>query len=150
MNAINQKFAGFKPKQTSDKVPAKKVADWKPGEELVAFWLEDKEFDSTMYNSKLVYHYLIKAEIDKKGNILTNDEVICLRSGAGLANQLKGLKKGQLIKLVYEGKIKNQKTGMFFHKFSSQVADNIYQPKVKVDVGLDESDEPPFEIEWED
>lgn len=149
MNAVG-KFQGFKAKETSDKVPAKKVADWKPGEELVGFWIEDREFDSKMYGTKLVYHYLVKAEIDKKGNILTNDEIVCLRSGAGLANQLKGLKKGQLVKLVYQGKQKNQKTGMFFHKFTSEVADNIYEPKAKMALPdssiLDET----FEIDWED
>lgn len=147
MNALGQKFAGFKPKESTDKVPAKKLDDWKQGEEFVGFWMENKEFESKTYTSKLVYHYFIKAEI-KKDQIYTNDEVVCLRSGSGLANQLKGLKKGQLVKLTYQGKQRNQKSGMIFHKFTSEVADNIYQPKVTLDVGLSKDDN--FEIDWDD
>lgn len=147
MNTVG-KFQGFQQKQTTEKVPAKRVADWKAGEELIAFWIEDKTYPGTNYGP-CTYHYLIKAEIDKKGNITTNDEMVCLRSGAGLANQLKGLKKGQLVKLVYEGKQRNQKTGMSFHKFTSQVADNYYSPNPTLDLGLEKKQEEDF-IDWDD
>ena len=124
MNAV-AKFNGFKAREVvSDKKPAKAVKDWAVGEKLVAFWQEDRTFDGQY--GKILYHYLIKAEINKKGEILTNDEVVVLRSGAGLANQLKGLKAGQLVEITYAGKTKNAKTGQTFHKFTSQVADNVY------------------------
>jgi len=124
MNIVSQ-FTGFKSKQQEKSTtPAKTVKDWQPGEKLVGFWQQDREFEGQ--HGKLIYHYLIKAQIDRKGNITTNDEMISLRSGAGLANQLRDLKPGQLIELTYEGRVKNTKSGQMFHKFSSQVAENFY------------------------
>lgn len=146
MNAV-AKFTGFKPKeQQKDKQPAKAVKDWQVGEKLVAFWQEDKEYDGQY--GKILYHYLIKAEINKKGEILTKDEPVTLRSGAGLANQLKGLKAGQLVEITYEGKVKNTKTGQTFHKFTSQVADNVYVKAVNPSV-KQANDEGDF-MEWDD
>jgi len=142
------KFTGFKPReqQQKDKQPAKAVKDWKVGEKLVGFWQQDKEYDGQY--GKILYHYLIKAEIDKKGNIVTQDEPVTLRSGAGLANQLKGLKAGQLVEITYEGKVKNIKTGQTFHKFTSQVADNVYVKAVTTPTAAKEDDND-F-MEWDD
>lgn len=147
MNSVGQ-FKGFnsKPAQT-DKKPAKKVADWKKGEELVGFFMETKTYPGTEFGP-VTYHVLVKAEI-KGDKIYTDDEVISLRSGAGLANQLTNVTKGQLIKLTYHGKEKNQKTGRSFHKFTCDKADNIYQPTIELDIGLGKDDES-LEIDWED
>lgn len=142
MNAVG-KFNGFVQKQSQEKKPAKRVADWKKGEELIGFYLEDKTFPGTEYGP-LTYHYFVKAEI-KKDQVFTDDEVVALRSGAGLANQLKDLKKGQLVKITYHGKEKNQKTGRSFHKFSCERADTFYQPTEQVQAQQEE-----FDVSWDD
>lgn len=159
MSTTVGKFQGFQTRavQQQEKKPAKRVQDWIKGEELVGFWMEDKIFPGSEYGP-CTYHYFIVAEI-KKDQIYTNDEVVVLRSGAGLANQLKDLKKGQLVKITFHGKEKNAKTGRSFHKFVCERADNIYEPSSKVEytpapskpnLSVASKEEEQFEIDWED
>lgn len=144
---LTQKFSGFQPKKPFSDIEAKTVEQWKVNEELIGFWQEDKQYESKTYGGTVTYHYLVKASIDKKGSITTDDEVVCLRSGAGLGNQLKDLQPGQLVKLTYLGKQKNPKTGMSFHKFSSEVASNFYVLKDS-EKKVTQNDD--IELSWDD
>lgn len=106
-----------------EKKPAKTVKDWEDGETLLGFWQTDKEYPGDF--GPIKYHVLVKAALEKD-EVVATDEVVVLRSGAGLANQFKDLEQGQLVEIIYDGKTKNEKSGRFFHKFSSRRADNKF------------------------